>query len=448
MLSLLSIGPALVAGPAYAAEYTTTDEPVPESVSELDGPLRRSFEEREREAPLFPRVKKWLEPYPEFIRDTQIDFNPRMYYFWRDNGDRTKSEAWTIGGSLAYRSGWLKDTLRIGAELFTSQKIEAPGDRDGTQLLKPGQEGYTVLGTAYANLRWRSILGTVYRQYVDFPYVNGNDSRMTPNTFEGGLIDRKTGRARFSIGHLTRIKLRNDDDFIHISKAAGLQKATHDGLTLAGGAWTPNEWIAVGALNYMLWDVYNTLYMEGDWVPPLTFRGGDIEFRLGFQATDQRSTGSEKLGSFETWMVGAKALLGYKGAIFGAAFNSVGNDRAVQTPFGGYPGYLSSMLADFRRADEDSWGFWLSYNFGSRGFKALGGLSFFGRIARGENARDPDELTSLPDRNAYDITFDYRFKKGWMRGVWLRVRYAYLEQEGAGDRSNVRVILRWELPAI
>ena len=66
------------------------------------------------------------------------------------------------------------------------------------------------------------------------------------------------------------------------------------------------------------------------------------------------------------------------------------------------------MLADFRRADEDSWGFWLSYNFGSRRFKALEGLSFFGRVARGVNARDPDELTSLPDRNAYDITFDYR----------------------------------------
>ena len=84
----------------------------------------------------------------------------------------------------------------MGAVGYTSQPLYAPDDKDGTTLLAPGQEGITVLGQAYGQLRYRDYaLLTGYRQMVDDGYVNRQDNRMLPNTFERavlGLMSRRT----------------------------------------------------------------------------------------------------------------------------------------------------------------------------------------------------------------------------------------------------------------
>ena len=66
-------------------------------------------------------------------------------------------------------------------------------DRDGTLLLEPGQEGYTVLGEAYAEIRivdgYNIFVG---RKGFDTPFINRNDVRMTPNTFEAIVFQGST----------------------------------------------------------------------------------------------------------------------------------------------------------------------------------------------------------------------------------------------------------------
>jgi hypothetical protein len=49
-----------------------------------------------------------------------------------------------------------------------------------------------------------------------------------------------------------------------------------------------------------------------------------------------------------------------------------------------------------------------------------------------------------------DVTIDYRVKKeGRMKSFWLRVRGSWLDDESAdGDGTDVRVILRYDLPVI
>ena len=46
-----------------------------------------------------------------------------------------------------------------------------------------------------------------------------------------------------------------------------------------------------------------------------------------------------------------------------------------------------------------------------------------------------------------DLTVDYSFEKGFLKGLWLRARGAYLDQEGpnARDVSNIRLILNYDL---
>ena len=96
-----------------------------------------------------------MKDLPAFLRDTDFSLYLRSYYFNRENPDVTQNEAWAFGGWAAYRSGWLFDLFQIGATVYGSAPLYAPEDKDGTTLLKPGQEGYGVLGEAFAALRYK-----------------------------------------------------------------------------------------------------------------------------------------------------------------------------------------------------------------------------------------------------------------------------------------------------
>ena len=107
-------------------------------------------------------------------------------------------------GALSYQSGWFLDRFSGGAVVYTSQPLYAPENRDGTLLLKPGQEGYTVFGQLYGRAKlFEDNFINIYRQAYNTPYINKNDNRMTPNTFEGytftGSLWRKRGCSRIQV---------------------------------------------------------------------------------------------------------------------------------------------------------------------------------------------------------------------------------------------------------
>src|SRR6266850_2977635 len=77
--------------------------------------------------------------------------------------------------------------------------------RYGTSLLQEGQRGYAVLGQLYARVKlFEGQFLSLYRQIYDTPYMNRNDSRMTPNTFEGyslqGTLGGKDGEPALRYG--------------------------------------------------------------------------------------------------------------------------------------------------------------------------------------------------------------------------------------------------------
>jgi hypothetical protein len=164
----------------------TLELPPPATVEDTISPMEMSFYERVKP----PRVTDWLKQklkdMPPFIRDTDLNLQLRTYYFFQEDLDRSYKEAWAAGGWLEYQSGWLCDLLGVSATLYTSQPLYAPEDRDGTKLLGTGQDGYTVLGQLYGRIKlYDRNEFRFFRQAYDNPYVNKNDSRMTPNTFEG-----------------------------------------------------------------------------------------------------------------------------------------------------------------------------------------------------------------------------------------------------------------------
>ncbi len=428
---------------AAQPDYLTQERPVPGSVKDLREPLSEAFFEEEEIPSFFPRLKQKLESMPSFWRNSSLALNVRSYYYYKDTTNTRDNEAWTLGGSLDYESGWWKDRLKIGAAVYTSQKLYGPQDKDGTLLLKPGQESFTVLGQAYLEGRIAEGINLhLFRQTLNLPYVNKQDNRMVPSTFEAySLEGRSTHNTDFILSHVTKMKTRNSSKFRYISEVAGFS-GTDRGLSLAGARHSISKDINIGAITLYAWDLWNTVYAEGNNVWELS---DQVAIRLSGQFTAQQSVGEELDGDFSTHVFGGKAALSYRGVILNFAFSSTGNDSDIRSPFGGYPGYLSLIEKDFDRAGEDAWLLGVSYDFS---FLGIDGLSAFANYARGDTP-DSGKIAS-PDQEEFDLTVDYHFKKGPLKGFWLRFRSAHVNQDGPGgqDIDNFRIILNYDVPIL
>jgi hypothetical protein len=297
-------------------------------VSAEDAPPPPSGPPLER---LFGPVREQLEAssLPPFLRDMDLRVHFRTYYFNRMKPDDSKNEALATGGWLSLQSGWLFDTFAMGATLYGSAPLYAPDDRDGTLLLKPGQEGYYVPGEAWGAVRYKDYaLLKGYRQLVDQGYINPQDSRMTPNTFEAVTVGGKVGWLQYLAGYLWNIKTRNSDDFVAMSSAAGV-KGQHDGVGLVGVRLTPREDLKIDVSNQYGIDMFNTLYAEATYLHRLT---EDWQLRVGLQITDQRAVGHkdvpgtvEKFWTTQTGGVRVQAI--FRELTLTGAFSVTGGEQ-------------------------------------------------------------------------------------------------------------------------
>ena len=430
-------------GLAVDAEYLSTDAPpasVEEEKSAFGEGVADTIEEKRRPS-LFPNLRKALQAIPRFWREGHLIGNFRTYYLDQNRDDAQDREAWPAGGSLAYQTGWWKQTLRLGANLYTSQKLRGPRDKAGTGLLKPVQNSFTVLGQLYAQIQLGGdVILRAFRQAFHLPYVNANDTRMVPNTFEALTLYR-LGVDRLDVvaSHITRIKPRDSSKFVSMSQAAGIE-GENKGLTLAGARYAFGDGADIGATNQYAWDFMNTFYSEGHAAWTLT---DDVAIRFAGQFTSQKSVGQELDGKFDTRVWGAKLSTSYAGAILTVAHTSTADNSGIRSPYGGYPGYASVIVQDFDRAGESAWLIGLSTDFRSLGIK---GLSAFANYVDGDT---PDSGSKAsPDQREIDITVDYRVQQDLLKGLWIRLRHAYVDQEGAGaaDVTDNRIIVNYEIP--
>jgi hypothetical protein len=423
-----------------AQESIAQEEPPPASVEQSETPMERSFRILPERPGVFPWLKEKIQDLPPFFRDTKLDVNLRTYYRNAKQFDGSRNEAWAGGGALSYRSGWLFDRLSVGAVLYTSQPLYAPEDRDGTGLLRPGQDGYTVLGQLYARVKvFDELFLNLYRYTYDTPYLNRDDSRMTPKTFEGYTFQGTLGGTdgapglRYGGGYVTKIKERNSDTFVWMSRAAGAM--VDRGVGLAGALFSYGRF-SIGAIDYYSDDIINIGYGEAKYVLPVS---KDFGVLFAAQFTDQRSMGADLLKGFPfaTNQFGVKTEMSYRGALLTLAYTRNADGADLQNPWSGYPGYTSVMVQSFKGAGENAFMVKASYDFSRVGAK---GLTVYGLYVHGWGRVSPPNMTEA------DADVQYRPEWSFLKGLWLRARYAFVQQhQGAKDTTHeVRLIANYD----
>ncbi len=412
----------------------------PASDSTEQGATRMDQIELANPQPGQPLVPVEPEKKSPFFDDAKISAQARTFYFYRDKYDDSISEAWAIGGSVAYTSGYMADLLRIGAVAYTSQPLYAPEDRDGTLLLKPGQEGYTVLGQIYGEVKFTDrIFGAIGRKEYNTPYINKNDVRMTPNTFEGitayGTAGGKDGAPewRFGGGYISKIKERNSEEFVSMSVDAGA--TVERGVYVAGANFKQKDF-SLGAINYYSDDIINIFYTEAKYF--LTPK----KLSLSAQFSDQQSNGDDLLTgtAFSTHQWGVKADLGLGAAFLTLAYTDTADGATMRNPWSGHPGYTSVQVQDFFRAGESAVMVKAAYDLSNQ-FK---GASVYALWVHGSGV-------AAPNFNEDEVDLNLQWnpdKAGPLRGMSFRLRYAHIMQNGGGDPTidDFRLIVNYDFP--
>jgi hypothetical protein len=426
--------------PAAASERELDNDSAPSSAGDILTPITRTFPVESQRASLFPWLTEPLRELPAFFADSRVEIRFRTYYLRQDRVDGLLSEAWAMGGSFYYRSGWLANLFQTEVEAFTSQPIIAPGSRGDTLLLEPDQDGYSVLGIANGKLRYGGLLLTGYRQYLHLPYANRQDNRMTPNTFESVTLQKPEGTLRFVTGYSWKVKLRDSDKFRSFPKALGIDKER--GLAHLGVLWLPSDAIQLGSTAGAIPDILTTSYTELNINHAFSER---VTGRLDAQFTYRDDIGDDLLGDRldQAWNVGFRTAGSYAGLMVRLGMSITGGDGGITSFYGTNPSYAELMQRSFTAKDEKAVGASLSYDFAGVGVDGLTAIANF--VAAFDGERDGVRQ----DAQEFDLTVDYQIGRGWLSNFWFRVRASWLHAAKAEqDSTDVRVILRYDLPVI
>ena len=443
-------------------EEVPAEDPALTSVEQGKPNLDQAFEE----------FNQWrLEKRRAALEDTQFLINFRTFYLDRSDFTGAEKQAVAFGGWAGVKTGYFLDHIAFGATLYTTNPVYAPEDRDGTLLLEEGQNGFTVLGEFYADIRIMTGLGvTVGAKGYDTPFISRNDNRMLPNTFEAVVLqgryefgdsnsdpdgasdgiglskDEKSvavpsptpaaevAAIKYGLGYFDQIKERNENQFVSMGEDAG---ANANRGVWAGGAQYEKGKFTIGAIEYYCADVINIAYAQTGFEVPLA---DDWRLKLAAQYTDQGSVGDNLLQghSFSGHQFGFKLELPVRKALFTAAFTHAWGNANLQNPWSGYPGYTSVQVQDFNRAGEGAFLLRAGYD-----LPWVDGLSAYALAVFGT---DPESSTQYR-QNEFDANLQWGPTKGLLKGLSLRLRYAVVQQFG-GDVHNLtdfRTICNYEI---
>lgn len=388
------------------------------------------------------------EALKSFIHDdATATVHLRSFYMDRTNPTLPNYVVWAGGGWIGYQSGWLYDTLQIGAVGYTTQPLWAPPSTSGTQLLKTGQYGFFILGQGYASVRAKGQTFTAYRQLIDELEVNPNDDRMIPITFEAYALRGRLGPIDYFAGYVAAIKPKDYWTFINMAERAGAPNH-NAGMGLFSLKYGAVDDLRLRASVYYVPDTLTSTY--GDIVKTFTIID-DLKFRFASNVMVQGSNGLNLLTGrpFSTWSAGVRTDLLWKEFSLWGAYTQTGSAAAYRAPYGQWIGYTKQIALDFNRANERAFQVGITYNFIGVG---IPGLTFLASGTFGSGALDAATGLPLPQNNEYDfdLIFQVAAKSApeWLKPLQLRRRMAHVDQWFNGTYAQIndyRVILNYEV---
>jgi len=414
-----------------------------------------------------------------FIEDSKASVSSRTMYFNNDNRDGGADQRETAQGlKFDYLSGFTQGTVGFGFDAQALVGIHLDGGKghhpDSNTFFPSDSDGSAVD-------EWSRVAGNVKARFSkteahyggalqpNMPILVANDSRLLPQTFEGGTITSKEiDNVTFNAGQLEH--------------AAGRASSNTTGLAVAGGTEDSNQFRYAGAdwkvtkdltLQYYyanLEDYYKQHFLGLTHVFPIA---DDQSFKTDLRYFDSRSDGAngdathffsnnggyaKNAGEVDnkTWSAiftytlgGHSFLLGHQQVGDDGGFVYLGQGDVVDgrnrnEGNGGSSFYLftDSMINSFVRAGENTTFGQYAYDFARLG---VPGLKASVNYLRGDDVRYKSGNGTY-DEWERDARVDYVIQEGTFKGLGASLRHGVYRGEGsesARDQDQTRLIFNY-----
>ncbi|MCY1426384.1 Porin-like protein NicP [compost metagenome] len=278
------------------------------------------------------------------------------------------------------------------------------------------------------------------------PVVQYNDSRLLPQTFQGGHLNSlELDGLTFDAGQLKQVNQRDSSDYEDMTLTTGAARAitvrpgtTSDKFNFGGAnyKWTDN--LTTGYHYGELQDLYKQHYFNVVHTLPLGDKQSlKSDLRYARSTDDGASNVDNKaFGAMFTYALGGHA--------FGLGYQSMSGDTGFAYINGTDP-YLVNyvQIGDFANKDEKSWQARYDYNFANIG---IPGLTFMTRYLSGDNI---DLGAGRADGKEWERNMDiaYVFQEGALKNFGIKWRNATVRSTNFGnDIDENRLILSYVMP--
>lgn len=413
-----------------------------------------------------------------FIEDSKASISSRTMYYNADNREGGPDQRESAQGfKLDYASGFTPGTVGIGfdAQALLGIHLDGgkghhpdnntffPSDSDGSAV----DEWSRIGGNVKARIsKTEGHLGSALAP--NLPILVSNDSRLLPQTFEGGIVTSKEiDNLTFTAGQLEHAYGRASSNGTGLSVSGALRDSNQ--FRFGGADWKVTKDLTLQYYYSNLENFYTQNFLGLMHVFPI---GPDQSFKTDLRYFDSRSDGKngqtgyafDNNGGFaqnngevdnKTWSAmftytlgGHSFMLGHQQVSDDGGFvwlnqGSVRDGNGNLEGNGGSSFYLftDSMVNQFARAGENT-------NFGQYmyDFARLGVPGLKASVAY-LNGQDIKNKSGSGDYSEWerDLRVDYVFPKGVLKGFGATVRQGVYRGggESIADQDQARVIFNY-----
>ncbi|WP_299781703.1 OprD family outer membrane porin [uncultured Formosa sp.] len=366
------------------------------------------------------------------VKGIRIPFKAKLrsYYLFQDLSIN-KKEALALGGSLHWNPSLFSEHITGRVTLATSQKIYGQLDRDGTMLLKQGQEGFAVLQEYALQFKKNKFLLNIGAREMNNPLLNTSDVRMLPATHRGIDINYLFKEDSYvSFGVFDQIKWINSDRFADLYEFAGFDK---NELVWGSANRYKTDKMAFGLYYLNAKNYYQGIYTE--YYREFTLSNNPM--KLGFQYMHENDIGDGIGGHFNFNMIGIKLDFSIYGIKSFIGYTNVLSKNKAQEIWSIMPYYNMMIFNFFNRPKEQSVKLGVIVEL-SKELKLYPNIGFGFTPNTGSIAS--------PNLQEYNLTIDYTFLKDFN----LKLRSAFVHQNATHNLNlnnrnivDFRVILNY-----
>lgn len=315
-----------------------------------------------------------------WFKEGKAHGNIKYYYIstTKDGGTPGHSSAHSnaIGGQLGYETGSLYG-LKAAATFMTTNPFAIPNDPrnvetstlardngmrlDGSATGVHADDGFSVLGEAYAQYNRDNYDIWYGRKVIDTPLMDAKEVRMVPSAFQGGMATLKADSAlSLSVGYLDKFKQRTSDRFIDIIEhALGTNTVAitggHSGSVIPLSAEYKKGPIKAVVYDDYAKDFMNSIYAEASYGSKLD---NGISYSTSVQGMMQDGVGNAQSAAAQAIMggkinaqaLGAKVSMSIDKTTIMAActhvFSNSGDHDSLVLPWDGTPLYTNTITSN------------------------------------------------------------------------------------------------------